>query len=182
MSSHQVEAHALEPILGVAATPTITPSITVAPSPALPQASVQVEQDSEKSELLKKAKERFPDVPESELMNLIDKGVNIENIERPRQRVDIDVTQLIVAIRQYKERYGTFPSGSSLQIGRALTGENKDRAIFIEWPNNSRTSTGELLDQWGKPYEIKIENNIIAVRSAGPDGLFETEDDTVLAK
>ncbi len=174
------------PVRESAASATSTPikaaSNPKASQPQPQQSPVRIEPNDAGEKRLKEAKEHLPGASESELKNLIDRGLNVEEIERGRYRVDNDVSQLVVALRLFRERYGAYPNGTTIQITKALTGVNRDKTVFIDWPEKHRSTNGELLDQWGKPYDIKIENDVVTVRSAGPDGLFKTKDDTVITK
>jgi hypothetical protein len=60
--------------------------------------------------------------------------------------------------------------------------ESKELVIsaFKEYAHpegNKNIQQGDLVDSWGTPIKIKVEGEKVAVRSAGPDRIFNTKDD-----
>ncbi len=103
--------------------------------------------------------------------------------ESRKTRIQNDLSQLVVALVQYRTEYGAFPSGKSLAVIGALTGTNSKHIVFIEWSERSLDANGRFLDQWGSPYLITFpDTESVEVRSAGPDKTFNTPDDKYIAR
>jgi hypothetical protein len=68
-----------------------------------------------------------------------------------------------VAIEDYEDRTGILP------YGRA--GE------FVAWMEREYTDEKRRTDAWGTPFELAQGISNFTVTSAGPDRVFETEDD-----
>lgn len=73
------------------------------------------------------------------------------------------------------------PWGDNRDITRALSGQNP-RGVALIPPNHPAISpNGELLDRWGTPVLFhQLSGTAMELRSAGPDRVFYTADDTVL--
>ena len=93
------------------------------------------------------------------------------------RRIDAEMAAFMVALDQYKERFGAYPKGDSASVCRALTGDNPTKTIFIELGPRSKTEKGELLDPWGTPYMIYFSGDLPLVRSAGKNKVFDATRD-----
>jgi hypothetical protein len=73
------------------------------------------------------------------------------------------------------------PWGDNRDITAALSGKNARNVALIP-PNHPAISPdGELLDRWGTPLLFhQLSGTAMELRSAGPDRIFYTADDTVL--
>jgi hypothetical protein len=73
------------------------------------------------------------------------------------------------------------PWGDNRDITAVLSGKNARRVALIP-PNHPAISPdGELLDRWGTPLLFhQLSGTAMELRSAGPDRIFYTADDTVL--
>jgi hypothetical protein len=117
------------------------------------------------------------DVPTSGVDQAILKRVEEESVPI----VDVRSVSLVVALRQYRQAFGVYPSGDSRSVSAALMGENPNRTAFIEgqgWTNKQ----GELLDSWGTPYIFNLESNVVTVKSSGPNKMLGDSDDVVRVK
>jgi hypothetical protein len=65
-----------------------------------------------------------------------------------------DVTQIAVALQQFKSEYGNYPSGSENELIAILQGNNPKGIVFIELPKKQFDNSGNFIDQWGTPYRI----------------------------
>lgn len=65
-----------------------------------------------------------------------------------------DVTQIAVALQQFKSEYGNYPTGSENQLIAILQGNNPKKIVFIELPKKQFDKSGNFIDQWGTPYRI----------------------------
>lgn len=86
-------------------------------------------------------------------------------------RIDAETAAIRAALAQYKTEFGSFPTGDSLAICRALSGNNPKGIHFIEL--RSVAPDGSLLDPWGTPYKIYYSGDWPLVRSAGPNKKFD---------
>lgn len=126
------------------------------------------------------AKKHLPWASDENLKMLIKGGVNIENIERGRSKISNDLVQFKVAVSQYRKLTGENLNGNNVAIAKALLGENPKKQVFIDWPKKQLSQVGELLDPWGTAYEMRVTEDVLEIRSAGPDLLFGTADDEML--
>lgn len=73
------------------------------------------------------------------------------------------------------------PWGDNRDITAALSGRNARRLALIPPTHPAISSDGELLDRWGTPLLFhQLSGTAMELRSAGPDRVFYTPDDTVL--
>ena len=89
-------------------------------------------------------------------------------------RIDLELNGLAGALLDYKKQFGTYPSGDSRAICKALSGVNSSNTIFIALGRGRITPDGDILDPWGTPYKIYISGEWVFIRSAGRNGQFET--------
>ena len=73
------------------------------------------------------------------------------------------------------------PWGDNRDITAALSGRNPPRVALIPPGHPAISADGELLDRWGTPVQFhQLSGTAMELRSAGPDRVFYTADDTVL--
>ncbi len=87
-----------------------------------------------------------------------------------------DADNLVVGLQQYREFMGHFPTGSLIEISKALSGRSTqgDKAVvIIVGGKNEMNTKGEIVDPWGTPIQIYFSQNGILIRSAGPNKVFE---------
>ena len=79
------------------------------------------------------------------------------------------------AMEAYRAEFGTYPDGSHAEMVRALAGENPRYRTFLQIPRDSINSQGELVDEWGTPFQLAadVEQDRFRVRSAGRNRQFE---------
>ncbi len=106
------------------------------------------------------------------LLTVFLRSVRSTNDERV-PGIDTDLASIIVALREFKEEYGSYPSGSNRDIFHALLGQNPRRIFFLNLSPRKVRADGDFLDQWGTPYMIYFSGNAILVRSAGPNKTFD---------
>jgi hypothetical protein len=90
-----------------------------------------------------------------------------------------DSDNLIIAFQQYKEIFGTFPSGDNLEISRQLFGKTEKKILIIAARKSQLNSKGEIVDPWGTPLQFYFSRTGILIRSAGPNKVWE---DSILLK
>jgi len=61
------------------------------------------------------------------------------------------------AVKKYRTEYGSFPTGSHVEIIRALRGDNPRRIVFYE-PHGEMSAAGERLDPLGTPYHFDLSD------------------------
>ncbi len=100
---------------------------------------------------------------------------------RPSLSSQDEPDAVLKLLEAYRDLTGSFPSAvDNPGVLRELRGGNP-RAIRIfpeEHPRYRRD--GALLDAWGRPFVFsKRDGGVMEVRSAGPDGVVDTDDDIV---
>ena len=96
--------------------------------------------------------------------------------QRPDPKVvkfNEDAEGLIFGLQQYKEFVGNYPSGTLVDISKALTGQTDKKVLILVTRKSSLNTKGEIVDPWGTPIQIYFSNNAILIRSAGPNRVFE---------
>jgi hypothetical protein len=106
--------------------------------------------------------------------------------DRTRRTYITDVENLFVALQQYKEKIGAYPTGNNGDIARALSGKNPKSVIVVVSNRIPLNEKGEFVDPWGTPVMVYFAGNSVLVRSAGPnrkweDARNELADDIVLS-
>ena len=140
------------------------------------RASVQEEPDVE-STLSRTPVSRNTESVEA-TMELDRPGI-LDGLHEPSGSPEQDVAIVANALQAYRSVYQRFPDGDNEEIVAALSGSNQRSISWIrsgEAPLNER---GGLVDRWGSAYYFhRLSGEVIEVRSAGPDGLMWTDDDT----
>jgi len=85
--------------------------------------------------------------------------------------IDLETSQIHLALESYKTKFGQFPSGDSAAVFRALRGENSDDMVFFQAASVS--PDGSVLDPWGTPYKLYFSGDETIIRSAGPNRQFD---------
>lgn len=131
-------------------------------------------------------------------------GVTVFKSQAAVSRTNQAMEQLETSLNRYYAEYGKHPfdgnsdvklasNGSLMDLLRGKSGmKNNPREIaFFFGGSGLIDGEGNLVDAWGRPYEILLDtdssgqidlgaeriNRPIAVRSSGPDQLFGTDDD-----
>ena len=89
-----------------------------------------------------------------------------------------EVDNLFTALQKYKERVGTYPVGSNLEIAKSLNGANSKNVIVLMGTKMHLSDKGEFIDPWGTPLRIYFSDAGVMIRSAGPNRRFD--DSTVI--
>lgn len=76
------------------------------------------------------------------------------------------------SVKQYRVMVGSYPSSLD-----ALYTQPTDLPDPTKW--TQLLDEPVPMDPWGRPYEYKIDGSKFEIRSAGPDGQSNTEDDIV---
>ena len=57
-----------------------------------------------------------------------------------------DIENLFTSLQKYKERVGTYPTGSNAQVAKALNGENSKNVIVMVGRKTELNEKGEYVD------------------------------------
>ena len=87
-----------------------------------------------------------------------------------------------LASRAYKKEYCNYPSGRPNEIISALTGNNPRCIEFLSLGVHNLDQNGNLIDLWRTPFRFiqNTDSEPPQLISAGPDKIFETQDDLTL--
>lgn len=94
-------------------------------------------------------------------------------------RIDTELPAIVMATYAYMNEFGTQPVGTAEEIMRALHGENKRGIVFLE---KNRADAPPMKDPWDTPYSISTADDRIVAASAGPDRMWNTDDDKMWIK
>ena len=89
-----------------------------------------------------------------------------------------DIENLFASLQKYKERVGTYPTGSNAQVAKALNGENSKNVIVMVGRKTELNEKGEYVDPWGTALRIYFSDSGVLIRSAGKNRRFD--DSTVM--
>ena len=88
-------------------------------------------------------------------------------------RFNNNANDLLLGLQQYKEFTGAYPSGSNLDISKALSGQSNAKVFILASGRSDRNQKGEIVDPWGTPVQFYISGNSVLIRSAGPNQVWE---------
>ena len=101
-------------------------------------------------------------------------AVSTWNKDRSVRAFNAEVDNLFEAFHQYKIHVGSYPTGNSTEIAKALLeGQNPKKIILIAVKKAEVNAKGEIVDPWGTPLKIYFANNEVLIRSAGPNKQFD---------
>ena len=87
-----------------------------------------------------------------------------------------DATKLIEGLQQYKEFFKQYPTGTTAEISKALSGQAEGAAgkvIILATASADKNDKGEIVDPWGTALQFYFSHNSVLIRSAGPNKVFE---------
>jgi hypothetical protein len=94
--------------------------------------------------------------------------------EKSVRAFNAEVDNLFDAFHQYRTHVGSYPSGNSVDIAKALLeGNNPKKIIILAVKKADVNAKGEIIDPWGTPLKIYFANNEVLIRSAGPNKNFD---------
>ena len=103
----------------------------------------------------------------------VTKGWTLRHTDDKIARFNAECDNLILGLQQYKEFVGNYPSGSLVDIARALSGQTEKRVLILATSKNKKNAKGEIIDPWGTPLQFYFAQNSVLIRSAGPNKVFE---------
>jgi hypothetical protein len=80
---------------------------------------------------------------------------------------------LIQGLQQYKEFFKRYPSGTTAEISKALSGQADEKVVILATKSSNKNDKGEIVDPWGTPIQFFFSHNAVLIRSAGPNRSFE---------
>jgi hypothetical protein len=99
-------------------------------------------------------------------------------IGRP-SKTQVQIANLIFALKNYKSVYGVYPTGESSNIVNVLAGGNPQKTVFLNFQRTSE-HPNEMVDSWETPYQIEFfQQTNFVIRSAGKDKIFGDADDII---
>lgn len=90
---------------------------------------------------------------------------------------DAEMRAISATMTQFKQLHGEWPQGGNGDVASALLGRNPGEQALLNWRQNRLNQKGELLDRWGEPYLIRVDDEKVEILSAGPDRIFWNSDD-----
>src|SRR5581483_2362253 len=84
-----------------------------------------------------------------------------------------DIENIFKGLQKYKERAGTYPVGSNLEVAKALNGGNSKGITVILGTETKVNDKGEYVDPWGTPLRVYFDDKGVLIRSAGPNRRFD---------
>jgi len=100
--------------------------------------------------------------------------------DRVKTRMDPKVAEfndqcdkLIQGLQQYREFFKRYPSGTTAEISKALSGQTDEKVVIMATKNSQKNDKGEIVDPWGTPIQFFFSHNAVLIRSGGPNKSFE---------
>ena len=84
-----------------------------------------------------------------------------------------DANKLIEGLQQYKEFFKHYPTGTTAEISKALSGQAEGKVIIFATSSAKKNDKGEITDPWGTALQFYFSHNGVLIRSAGPNKVFE---------
>ena len=99
---------------------------------------------------------------------------------KPQVQIDPQVARfndrankLIEGLQQYKEFFKHYPTGTTAEISKALSGQAEGGVLILATASSDKNDKGEIVDPWGSPLQFYFSHNGVLIRSAGPNKVFE---------
>jgi len=99
---------------------------------------------------------------------------------KPQVQIDPKIAEfngrankLIEGLQQYKEFFKHFPTGTTAEISKALSGQAEGKVVILATAGADKNDKGEIVDPWGTPLQFYFSHNGVLIRSAGPNRVFE---------
>ena len=100
--------------------------------------------------------------------------------DRIKARIDPKVAEfnaqcdrLIQGLPQYREFFKRYPTGTTAEISKALSGQTDEKVVIMATRDSQKNDKGEIVDPWGTPIQFFFSHNAVLIRSAGPNKSFE---------
>ena len=86
---------------------------------------------------------------------------------------NVQCDKLIQGLQQYREFFKRYPSGTTAEISKALSGQTEEKVMIMATRDSQKNDKGEIVDPWGTPIQFFFSHNAVLIRSAGPNKSFE---------
>ena len=86
---------------------------------------------------------------------------------------NVQCDKLIQGLQQYREFFKRYPSGTTAEISKALSGQAEEKVVILVTKDSQKNDKGEIVDPWGTPIQFFFSHNAVLIRSAGPNRSFE---------
>ena len=84
-----------------------------------------------------------------------------------------DADRLIQGLQQYKEFFKHYPTGTTADISKALSGQAEGKVVIFATASAKKNDKGEIVDTWGTPIQFYFSHDAVMIRSAGPNKVWE---------
>ena len=84
-----------------------------------------------------------------------------------------DANKLIEGLQQYREFFKHYPTGTTAEISKALSGQAEGKVVIFATASANKNDKGEIVDPWGTALQFYFSHNGVLIRSAGPNKVFE---------
>src|SRR5205814_6451798 len=84
-----------------------------------------------------------------------------------------DANKLIEGLQQYKEFFKHYPTGTTAEISKALSGQAEGKVIIFATSSAKKNDKAAITDAAGMPLQFYFSHNGVLIRSAGPNKVFE---------
>src|SRR5437867_5632605 len=81
--------------------------------------------------------------------------------------------KLIEGLQQFKEFFKHYPTGTTAEISKALSGQAEGGVVILATSNADKNDKGEIVDPWGTPLQFYFSHDEVLIRSAGPNKAWE---------
>jgi len=109
------------------------------------------------------------------LLGLLDTGLSHD--PRARGREQAEMVAMEAAFESYHADFGAYPEMRNAAVSQALSGQNSQHKVYMEFPTTMVNPDHLIVDPWGTPYEFSLVESHPEIRSAGPNRKFETGGD-----
>ena len=86
---------------------------------------------------------------------------------------NVQCDRLIQGLQQYREFFKRYPSGTTVEISKALSGQAEEKVVILATKDSQKNDKGEIVDPWGTPIQFFFSHNAVLIRSGGPNKSFE---------
>src|SRR5947209_3889234 len=76
-----------------------------------------------------------------------------------------DADRLIQGLQQYKEFFKHYPTGTTAEISKALSGQAEGKVVIFATANAKKNDKGEIVDTWGTPIQVYFSHDAVMIRS-----------------
>ena len=97
-------------------------------------------------------------------------------LNHPKGSLAKDVKIIALVLQRYEFDQRNPPPADPVKLVQALRGANPTQVKYLP-PGQPDVHDGKLHDRYGSPFHFQVDASSVAIRSAGPDGNLNSEDD-----